>query len=82
MFVTLTTADLSSETAILLANTVYFKGEWVKKFNGDETSMRPFHVNGMETVKNVPTMRRVDTYSYGELPEVNAKFIELPYVVR
>lgn len=65
----------------MLANTVYFRGNWINPFNRAKTSMLPFNVN-RTTVKRVPTMRRVGNYNYGNLPEVNAKFIELPYVVR
>ena len=65
---------------MVLVNAVYFKGTWAKKFRAGLTRTRPFHIDAT-TVKNVPTMYRSGSYRYGELPEVNAKFVELPYKV-
>nr|XP_033327597.1 serine protease inhibitor 3/4-like isoform X4 [Megalopta genalis] len=70
--------DVDADTALVLVNAVYFKGLWKDKFDPAATQSLPFHVNG-NTVKNVPTMHRQDHYKYGELPELNAKFIEIPY---
>ncbi|CAK9818476.1 Serine protease inhibitor 3/4 (Fragment) [Anthophora plagiata] len=70
--------DLNSMTALVLVNAVYFKGQWKNKFNPDFTKDMPFHIN-KDTVKNVPTMYRQGTYRYGELPDLDAKFIVIPY---
>ncbi|XP_076242555.1 antichymotrypsin-2 isoform X2 [Calliopsis andreniformis] len=70
--------DLNAMTALVLVNAVYFKGQWKNKFNPTFTKDMPFHVNE-NTVKNVPTMYRQGSYKYGELPNLNAKFIEIPY---
>lgn len=72
--------DLSADTALVLVNAVYFKGNWADKFNPNETKPRPFHVDAT-TTKDVPTMHRFGKYRYGELPELKAKFVELPYKV-
>ncbi|XP_043262033.1 antichymotrypsin-2-like isoform X3 [Colletes gigas] len=73
-----TSDDLNDMTALVLVNAVYFKGQWKNKFNSEHTKDMPFHVNE-NTVKNVPTMYRQGSYKYGELPHLNAKFIEIPY---
>ncbi|XP_076623435.1 antitrypsin isoform X2 [Colletes latitarsis] len=73
-----TSDDLNDMTALVLVNAVYFKGQWKNKFNSEDTKEMPFHVNE-NTVKNVPTMYRQGSYKYGELPHLNAKFIEIPY---
>lgn len=67
-------------TALVLVNAVYFKGQWKKKFNPTLTRDIPFHVNENKVV-NVPTMYRQGSYKYGELPELNARMIEIPYKV-
>lgn len=67
-------------TALVLVNAVYFKGQWKNKFNPDFTKDMPFYVN-KDTVKNVPTMYREGTYRFGDLPDLNAKFIVIPYKV-
>ncbi|XP_034181376.2 serine protease inhibitor 3/4 isoform X10 [Osmia lignaria lignaria] len=70
--------DLNSMTAMVLVNAVYFKGQWQDKFDPQNTEERPFHVNE-NTVKNVSTMFRSGSYLYGELSNLNAKFVLLPY---
>ncbi|KOX72798.1 Antitrypsin [Melipona quadrifasciata] len=69
---------LNAATRLVLVNAVYFKGQWLHKFDAELTMDMPFHVN-KDTVKNVPTMYREGYYKYGELPDLNARFVVLPY---
>lgn len=69
---------LNVATRLVLVNAVYFKGQWLHKFDAELTMDMPFHVN-KDTVKNVPTMYREGYYKYGELPNLNARFVVLPY---
>ncbi|KAK1135511.1 hypothetical protein K0M31_000100 [Melipona bicolor] len=69
---------LNAATRLVLVNAVYFKGQWLHKFDAELTEDMPFHVN-KDTVKNVPTMYREGYYKYGELPDLNARFVVLPY---
>ncbi|XP_029176017.1 serine protease inhibitor 3/4-like isoform X5 [Nylanderia fulva] len=71
-------SDLDPSLALVLANAVYFKGNWAHQFDSAATTDRPFHVNA-NTVKQVPTMYRKGNYKYVELPEYEVKCIELPY---
>lgn len=73
--------DLDPSTALILANAVYFKGNWAHKFNPKNTFDRPFHINANPKPTPVPTMYRKGNYKYVELPEHEAKCIELPYAV-
>ncbi|XP_018056884.1 PREDICTED: serine protease inhibitor 3/4-like isoform X4 [Atta colombica] len=70
--------DVNDATALVLANAVYFKGLWAHQFDPKATTDRPFHIDA-NTVKDVPTMYRKGNYKYVELPEYDAKCIELPY---
>ncbi|XP_034935198.1 uncharacterized protein [Chelonus insularis] len=63
---------------LVLVNAIYFKGNWVKKFDANLTKPMPFHINTRET-KEVPMMKRKGRYNYGEVPGLNAVYIELPY---
>ncbi|KYN05708.1 PREDICTED: antitrypsin-like isoform X5 [Cyphomyrmex costatus] len=74
----LSEGDVDASTALVLANAVYFKGLWAHQFDPKATTDRPFHID-VNTVKNVPTMYRKGNYKYTELPEYDAKCIELPY---
>ncbi|XP_077272885.1 serine protease inhibitor 3/4-like isoform X3 [Temnothorax americanus] len=71
-------ADVDPNTALILANAVYFKGKWANEFDPKATTDRPFHIDA-NTVREVPTMYRKGNYKYAELPEYDAKCIELPY---
>ncbi|XP_024881051.1 serine protease inhibitor 3/4-like [Temnothorax curvispinosus] len=70
--------DPNTEPALILANAVYFKGKWGQVFDPKATTDRPFHIDA-NTVRKVPTMHRIGDYKHAELPEYDAKCIELPY---
>ncbi|XP_071872227.1 serine protease inhibitor 3/4-like isoform X1 [Bombus fervidus] len=75
----LITADmLNGMTKLVLVNAVYFKGQWKDNFDPKLTSDMPFHISKVE-VKDVPTMHRRGKYKYGDLPDLNAKFVVIPY---
>lgn len=65
---------------MIMANAVYFKGKWAKKFNPNLTRPLPFHVSET-TTKNVDMMYRNGDYNWGVINDLNAKYIELPYEV-
>ncbi|XP_076474265.1 antichymotrypsin-2-like isoform X3 [Bombus vancouverensis nearcticus] len=69
---------LDDMTRLVLVNAIYFKGQWKDKFDPKSTSDMPFHTSKSE-VKNVSTMYRQGKYKYGELPDLNAKFVVIPY---
>ncbi|XP_048265793.1 antichymotrypsin-2-like isoform X1 [Bombus terrestris] len=73
-----TPAMLDDLTKLVLANAVYFKGQWKDKFDLKLTRNMPFHTSKVE-VKNVPTMYRQGKYKYGVLVDLNAKFVVIPY---
>ncbi|XP_050581084.1 serine protease inhibitor 3/4-like isoform X9 [Bombus affinis] len=74
----LNTDAVNGMTKLVLVNAIYFKGLWKNKFDPKLTRDMPFHTSKVE-VKNVPTMYRQDTYKYGELLDLNAKFVVIPY---
>ena len=71
---------LDDTTRLVLVNAIYFKGQWKDKFDPQFTKDKPFHISTVE-VKDVPTMYRHGTYKLGRLPDLNARFIEMPYKV-
>ncbi|KAH0545955.1 hypothetical protein KQX54_005000 [Cotesia glomerata] len=65
---------------ILLANAIYFKGNWTNKFDPRNTRPYRFYVNGRkESVKNVPMMFINAEFQWGYIPDLKSGFIELPY---
>ena len=72
--------QLQSDTGMVLANAAYFRGYWAEQFDPTLTKSRFFFVKGT-IPKNVPTMKRYGMYRSGELLDLNARYIELPYKV-
>lgn len=67
---------LDSLTRLVLANAVYFKGNWISQFDSKQTAEQPFHTAPNKQVK-CQLMARKGTYAYAETPELQV--LELPY---
>lgn len=66
-------------TRLMLTNAVYFKGEWVKKFDKEDTKEEDFKISENDTVKT-PMMRLTDNdavFNYGENNDL--QILEMPY---
>jgi serpin B len=69
--------DLNSLTFLLLANAIYFKGNWASQFDEARTSLRPFHLpNG--NVVEVQMMRQLGEFGFGW--QDFGYVLEMPYV--
>ena len=63
-------------TRVVLANAIYFKGNWDRPFDKSATRPRPFHASG-GNAKPVPTMSQQGHFSYQEGDDFQA--VRLPY---
>ncbi|RZB38921.1 Serpin domain containing protein [Asbolus verrucosus] len=70
--------SLGEDTRVILINALYFKGKWVYPFEPLATNKQNFYKTASEVVQ-VDTMHNTDLYYYYESPELNAKFLQLPY---
>ncbi|XP_041814704.1 alpha-1-antitrypsin homolog [Chelmon rostratus] len=70
--------DLDSDMAMVLINYVYFRGQWEKPFNGDQTAKADFRVDGTTTVQ-VDMMKRSGRYDFYQDAENHTTVIMLPY---
>ncbi|KAM4705938.1 serpin B4-like [Rhinophrynus dorsalis] len=70
--------SLDDKTVLVLANAMYFKGQWSSQFKTENTKQSPFHVN-KDVVKPVPMMNQTEKFNLGVINEVNAHILELPY---
>lgn len=68
--------SLDEDTLLVLANAVYFKGEWEAPFVEASTSDAPFFVDGKDK-KSVPTMHTVESFPYAKTDE--ATWVQMPY---
>ena len=69
--------ELTDDTAMILLNAVYFKGEWSSKFESFLTKKLPFYNFGTKEI-NVETMTQIDHFRYYEDKKVKA--IELRFI--
>jgi serpin B len=67
---------LNSLTRLVLANAIYFKGDWAKQFDPKLTSKGPFRVSASKDVE-CWMMYRKGTYAYAETPDL--QILQLPY---
>ena len=70
---------IDSQTAVVLANAVYFKGKWLATFDKKLTKQRSFHLSS-GTNKKVPMMEMSSDFAYREGPY--CQVVRLPYKSR
>lgn len=74
----MSSGTVTEDTRLVLANAIYFKGQWAEKFDGNLTRDSGFQLaNGTHVL--VPTMKRTNeklAVSHGE----GFRLLELPYV--
>nr|ACA57865.1 serine proteinase inhibitor, clade B, member 3 (predicted) [Plecturocebus moloch] len=70
--------SISSLTILVLVNAIYFKGQWEKKFNKEDTKEEKFWPN-KNTYKPIQMMRQYMFSNFALLEDVQAKVLEIPY---
>ncbi|XP_069586871.1 serpin B3-like [Ranitomeya imitator] len=70
--------SLDKSASLVLANAVYFKGQWKKKFNEENTKNAPFYTT-KESEISVPMMSQTERFNLGAIEEIDAQVIEIPY---
>lgn len=68
--------EISSDMMMYLINALYFQGDWLNRFDADETRKADFHLESGETTE-VDMMRQSDQFAAYFSDEV--RVIELPY---
>ncbi|CAD6204863.1 GSCOCG00003019001-RA-CDS [Cotesia congregata] len=71
--------DDVQDASLVLVNALYFKGDWVSPFKSHMSQSKPFNVDE-KTTKDVDTMYQQKRFNYGTLPELDAIYVELPYI--
>ncbi|VDL40117.1 unnamed protein product [Hymenolepis diminuta] len=72
--------SIDSQTRLVLANAIYFKGTWEHVFDRAMTSNGLFHTLSGETV-NVPMMMTNGSYLSAHFEEIKATAIKIPFKV-
>ncbi len=68
--------SIKSDTAVVLTNAVYFKGNWTKPFTAERTSAEPFY-NAIGRASTVQMMEQQSYFSYYE--DKHIQVVQLPY---
>ncbi|MBK8171609.1 MAG: serpin family protein [Sandaracinaceae bacterium] len=68
---------VTSGTTLVLANAIYFKGQWLTRFNARDTQQETFEHAGAGPEARVAMMHKTAQYDYGT--HGGAQWISLPY---
>ncbi|KAA0708625.1 Leukocyte elastase inhibitor [Triplophysa tibetana] len=66
-------------TRLALVNAIYFKGNWLQKFNAQDTTEMPFKINKNES-RPVQMMFQKKKFPFNYIHEHRLQVLELPYV--
>ncbi|XP_041097720.1 leukocyte elastase inhibitor-like [Polyodon spathula] len=70
--------SINSLTRLVLVNAIYFKGNWLNKFDEKNTKEMPFKLNKNES-KPVTMMYQKEKFPFNYVPELKLQVLELPY---
>jgi len=70
---------LDPNTQGILVNAIYFKAKWAKEFSTSDTGKKIFRSSRTSQETQVDMMYNDDVYRYGEIPELQASILEMPY---
>jgi serine protease inhibitor len=69
--------DVTDQTRLVIANAIYFKGDWASQFSKGDTRSKPFWI-ASENFVQTPMMRQQHVFAYAEAEGV--QLLLLPYV--
>ncbi|XP_071767969.2 leukocyte elastase inhibitor [Centroberyx gerrardi] len=70
---------VSTMTRMALVNAIYFKGNWMNRFDEANTKEMPFKLNQNET-KPVQMMYQMKKLPFNYVPDYSLQILELPYM--
>ena len=65
----------------MIVNAIYYKGDWLFKFDEEKTEAMDFHVDDDRTVEHPFGMRLVEALRMAYIDELGANVLEMPYQV-
>jgi len=68
--------SIKSDTAVVLTNAIYFKGDWTLPFTAERTSAQPFY-NAIGRASTVQMMQQQSYFDYYE--DKHIQVVQLPY---
>ncbi|XP_061710467.1 zonadhesin-like isoform X2 [Cydia pomonella] len=76
----LVTPDMiSALTRLVLINAIYFKGNWLYRFNETNTKEEDFYLSDGSTAKVKLMYQEINDLEYGEVPSLDCKVVRILY---
>jgi len=69
-------------TKLVLVNALYFKGDWMTKFDTKLTVQQPFFLGSKNRQISVPMMHINGKYLVGNFDQLDSRILMLPYKVK
>lgn len=73
--------SINSLTKLVLVNAIYFKGNWLRKFDAALTKPEPFYLGSKDNIVDAHMMHIEGDFRIGDIESLDARAVELPYVV-
>ncbi|BFF90178.1 serine protease inhibitor 88Ea [Drosophila madeirensis] len=70
--------DIDARTQLALANAAYFKGQWVSKFQVNNTAQMPFYTSSAN-LSLVPMMQQKGTFLHNVDEQLRAHVLQMPF---
>lgn len=70
---------ISSSTMMVLANAIYFKGDWELKFDARATTKQPFFIDDHDSIETELMFKNTNEVKSGESEELGCSCLQLPY---
>ena len=74
----LTPNDITPQTALVLANAMYFKAPWRTPFDKSKSTIHPFYVSA-DLTANIPMMQVTGKFRFRSDSALGCNFVELQY---
>ncbi|CAF0832776.1 unnamed protein product [Didymodactylos carnosus] len=71
--------DINPDTRLVLVNCIYFKGNWVNKFDNTQTDEKAIFTSDDQTQSEIALMYQKKKYNYADNQTLNAQIAHIPY---
>ncbi|KAH3790820.1 leukocyte elastase inhibitor-like [Dreissena polymorpha] len=72
--------SIDASTKMVVANAIYFKGNWATQFEPKSTTQTDFHTFDGKSLKISMMKREMEKVRYGENTALDCKVLHLPYI--